>query len=185
MFSKVSSSKENIDNLIKELFEAKDGTEAFNAIDKLKKTPKRRREKSGVIAEAMMKYSEQTSMTHLRSLIIPSINDIVRENEMQYADYYKAKIEHGDGSEAYYAIEGYAKVMQKNAYEFLVEALLSDKLNMECRALIVCELSRISKQPFDVGSPYEKTEWTTTDLKLPQIEKWRDAGYLDGRGPEE
>ncbi len=109
-FTKVSSSKENIDKLIEQLFEAKDGVLAFTVIDKLKKTPKRSESKRTVIIDGLMKYSEQTQFSHLKSLVIPSINDIVRENEKQYADFYKAKIDYGDNAEAYYAIEGYTKV---------------------------------------------------------------------------
>ncbi len=184
-FTKVSSSKENIDKLIEQLFEAKDGVSAFTVIDKLKKTPKRSESKRTVIIDGLMKYSEQTQFSHLKSLVIPSINDIVRENEKQYADFYKAKIDHGDNAEAYYAIEGYTKVMQKTSYDYLVETLLSRKLNMECEALIVCELSYLSDQPFDWGSPYEKREWKDGNLKLTAIEKWRNDGYPDGKGYEE
>ena len=184
-FSKASSSKENLEKLIAKLFDAKDGTEAFNAIEKLRKTAKKSASTRMMIIDAMMKYSEQTRFSHMKSLIIPSINELVKENENRYADFYKEKIEHGDNSEAYYAIEGYAKVMQKAAYDFLVGVLLSRKLNVECEALIVCELSHLSKQPFDFGSPYEKPQWTDDDLKLRQIEKWKEDGYPDGNGYEE
>ena len=184
-FTKVSSSKENIDKLIEQLFEAKDGVSAFTVIDKLKKTAKRSESKRTVIIDGLMKYSEQTQFSHLKSLVIPSINDIVRENEKQYADFYKAKIDYGDNAEAYYAIEGYTKVMQKTSYDYLVETLLSRKLDMECEALIVCELSHLSNQPFDKDSPYEKREWKDGDLKLADIEKWRKDGYPDGKGYEE
>ena len=184
-FSIVSSFKDDLERLIEKLFDAKEGTEAFNTIEKLKKTAKKSASTRMTIIDAMMKYSEQTQLSHLKSLIIPSINELVEENENQYADFYKAKIEHGDNSEAYYAIEGYAKVMQKTAYDLLVGVLLSRKLNIECEALIVCELSHLSNQPFDLGSPYEKPQWTDDDLKLAQIEKWKNEGYPDGNGYEE
>ena len=181
-FSKVSSSNANVEELIGKLFEAKDGEKAFNAIDKLEKAAKKNEAKRACIIEAMMKYSEETSMTHLRSLIIPTINDLVKENEIRYADYYREKIQHGNSSEAFWAIKGYAVVMQKSAYEFLVDALLRGDLDMECRALIVCELSHLSDQPFDLGSPYELIHWKIKNLRLAEIEKWRDAGYPDGSG---
>ena len=181
-FSKVSASKDNIEQLLGQLFEAKDGVAAFEVIDKLKRAAKKSTSKRTAIIEGMMKYSEETPFSHLKSLVIPSINDIVNENENQYADYYKAKIKNGDDAEAYYAIEGYAKIMQKEAYDFLVEMLLSRKLNMECEALIVCELSHLSNQPFDNGNPYEKRAWTDNDLKLEEIEKWKNDGYPDGNG---
>lgn len=184
-FSKVKSSKEDLDKLIAELFDAKDGVVAFNAIDKLKKTAKKSASTRNKIIDAMMKYSEETELSHLKSLIIPSINEIVHENENQYADFYKAKIERGDQAEVYYAIEGYAKVMQKAAYDLFVDVLLSRKLDMECEALIVCELSHLSDQPFDLGSPYEKRQWKDNDLKLEQIKKWQDDGYPDGKGYED
>jgi|GEM_PF-668101 hypothetical protein len=181
-FSKVSSSKENIERLIAELFEAKDGTEAFNAIDKLKKTAKKRESVRAEITDALMKFSKETQFSHLKSLVIPTINDIVYEGERKYEEFYKTKIEQGDYSEAYYAIEGYTKVMQKASYDYLVDVLLSRKLNMECEALIVCELSHLSNQPFDSGSPYDKPEWSESDLKLPEIVKWKNDGYPDGIG---
>lgn len=184
-FSKVKYSKEDLDKLIAELFDAKDGVVAFNAIDKLKKIAKKSPSTRNKIIDAMMKYSEETELSHLKSLIIPSINEIVHENENQYADFYKAKIERGDQTEVYYAIEGYAKVMQKAAYDLFVDVLLSRKLDMECEALIVCELSHLSDQPFDLGSPYEKRQWTDDNLKLEQIKKWKDDGYPDGKGYED
>lgn len=95
-FSKVTASKEDLDKLITNIVDAKNGTEAFNAIDKLKKTAKKTTPNREKIIDAIMKYSEQTQFTHLRSLVIPSINEIVEENENQYADFYKAKIVHGD-----------------------------------------------------------------------------------------
>ena len=184
-FSKVSSSKDNLEKLIAKLFDAKDGTEAFNAIEKLKKTAKKNPSARMTIIDAMMKYSEQTSFSHMKSLIIPSINELVDDNENQYAGFYQSKIEHGDNSEAYYAIEGYAKVMQKAAFDFLVDVLLSRKRDIECEALIVCELSHLSNQPFDLGSPYEKRQWTDNNLCLAQIEKWKEDGYPDGIGYED
>ncbi len=184
-FSKVSSSKANLEMLISKLFEANDGSEVFNAIDKLVKTAKKSETARVKIIDALMGFSEETQLSHLRSLVIPSINEIVKENENQYGEYYKAKIEHGDDHEAYYAIEGYAKVMQKSAYGFLTDVLLSRKLNMECEALIVCELSHLSNQPFDLGTPYDKPQWTENDLKLDQIKKWQSDGYPDGSGYKE
>ena len=184
-FSKVSSSKENTEKLIEQLFDARDETTVFSVIAKLKKAAKKSVSNRTMIIESLMKYSEQTRFTHLKSLVILSINEIVIENEKQYADFYIAKIDHGDNAEAYYAIEGYAKIMQKTSYDYLVEMLLSRKLDMECEALIVCELSNLSNQPFDKGSPYEKREWKDEDLKLADIEKWRNDGYPDGKGYEE
>jgi len=184
-FTKVSSSKDNIDKLIAELFEAKDGAKAYTAIDKLRKTAKKRASTKSAITDALMRFSEETQFSHLKSLVIPSINDIVDEGERQYEAFYKAKIEHGDYDEAYYAIEGYAKVMQKESFDFLVDVLFSRKLNMECEALIVCELSHLSNQPFDFGSPYEKREWAESDLKLTEIKKWKTQGYPDGNGYDE
>ena len=184
-FSKISSSRENTEKLIEQLFDAKDGMEAFAVIDKLKRAANKSVSNRTVIIENIMKYSEQTHLSHLKSLVIPSINEIVKESENQYAGFYKSKIEHGDNEEAYYAIEGYAKVMQKTSYDYLVETLLSRKLDMECEALIVCELSHLSNQPFDKDSPYEKREWKDGDLKLADIEKWRKDGYPDGKGYEE
>ena len=184
-FSKVSSARENLEKLISKLFEARDGNEAFLAIEKLEKTAKKSETARTKVIDAMMRYSEQTHFSHLKSLIIPSINEIVRENETRYAGFYEAKIEHGDSSAAYFAIKGYAKVMQKAAYDYLTDALLSHKLNRECEALIVCELSQLSDQPFDAGTPYEKREWTEGDLRLAEIEKWKENGYPDGGGYEE
>ena len=184
-YSKVSSSKENIDKLIAELFESTDGSKAYNAIDKLRKTAKNRASTKREITDALMRFSEDTQFSHLKSLVIPVINDIVNEGEKQYEAFYKAKIELGDYLEAYYAIEGYAKVMQKESFDYLVDVLLSRKLNMECSALIVCELSHLSNQPFDFGSPYDKHQWSESDLKLTEIEKWKNNGYPDGNGYDE
>ena len=183
-FSKVSSSKVNVDELIAKLFNSQDGIEAFSVIEKLMKIAQKSAPARTNIVEAMMKYSDQTHFSHMKSLIIPSINDLVKENEKQYAEFYKSKIEHGDKSEAYYAIDGYAKVMQKAAYDYLVDVLLSRKLNIECEALIVCKLSYLSNQPFDLGSPYEKPQWTEKDLNLEKIHIWKESGYPDGNGYE-
>lgn len=74
--------------------------------------------------------------------------------------------------------------MQKEAYEFLVEILLSEQINMENKALVVCELSKLSNNPFDAGSPYNKRQWKQKHLKIDEICKWREAGYPDGNGYE-
>jgi len=183
-YSKLSSSKDNVDQLFKLLLEAKDGSAAYAAIDKIKKIALKSEDKRSFIVGNLMKYSNETSMDHLKSLTVIDINGLVKTGESQYADFFKSKIESSDNSAAYYAIEGYAKVMQKASYEYLVETLFSRKLNMECNALIVCELSHLSNNPFDQGSPWEKRDWKNSDLKLDEISAWQDAGYPDGKGYE-
>lgn len=184
-YSKVSSSKDNLDQLFKQLFEAKDGSAAYAIIDKIKKIASKNEEKRSFIVENLMKYSNETSMNHLQSLTVTDINRLVRIGERQYEDFYRNKIESSDNTGAYYAIEGYTKVMQKSSYEYLVETLFSRKLDMECNALIVCELSHLSNNPFDQGSPWEKREWKDSDLKLDEISVWKEAGYPDGSGYED
>lgn len=181
-FSKVLSSKENIDQLFKQLYDADDGSSAYAIIDKVKKIASKNEEKRNFIIENLMKYSNETPMNHLKSLTVTDINKLVKENETQYADFFISKIESGDFSAAYYAIEGYTKVMQKMSYKYLVESLISSKLNIECNALIVCELSHLSNNPFDQGSPWEKRDWKKSDLKLEEIKRWKEAGYPDGNG---
>lgn len=183
-YSKVSSSKENLDQLFKQLFDAEDGSSAYAVIDKVKKIASKNEEKRSFIIENLMRYSNETSMDSLKSLIVTDVNRLVKKNETQYADYFISKIESGDLSAAYYAIEGYAKIMQKLSYDYLVDTLLARKLNMECDALIVCELSHLSNNPFDQGSPWEKREWKILNLRLSDISAWKDAGYPDGKGYE-
>ena len=179
-FAKVSVSKGNIDKLIENLFETADGGVAFEAIEKLKKAAKKSEAKRPSVIEAMMKYSDQTNLSHMKSLIIPTINRLVKENEFQYENFYKSKIENGDHAETYYAIEGYSKIMQKSAYNYLVDTLLARRLDMECEGLIVREISHLSNQPFAKDAPYEFRDWKESDLKLAEIEKWKKEGYPDG-----
>ena len=181
-FSKVTSSKENVNKLIEKLNEAQDGSAALDTIEKLKKAAKKGESNRKLIIEAIINYTKQTQLSHLRPFFICGINDIVKEDENQYEEYYKSIIERGDCSESYFAIKGYAKVMQKSSYAFLADTLLSRKLDMECEALIVQEISKLSNQPFDEGSPYEWIEWKEKNLRLAEIEKWKNEGFPDGEG---
>lgn len=172
-----------VEKNIKKLFEAKDGSTACAAMDLLKKKASADNRKQ--IIEALMKYSIETEMDHLKSLTLIWINNLIEEDEKQYADYYINKIESENMKAAYYAIEGYCKIMQKDSYEYLVSVLLSKKLDMECNALIVCQLSSLSNNPFDMNTPYDKPEWNEKHLKIDEISAWRDAGYPEGNGYEE
>ena len=172
-----------VEKNIKKLFESKDGSTACNAMDSLKKNASNDNRKQ--IIEALMKYSIETKIDHLKSQTIIWINNLIKKGEKQYADYYINKIESKNMEAAYYAIEGYCIIMQKDAYEYLVSVLLSKKLNMECSALIVCQLSYLSNNPFDINTPYNKSQWNEEHLKLDEINAWSDAGYPDGNGYEE
>lgn len=181
-YSKLSSSQVNIDQLREKLYEANEGNSAYAIIDKLTKIAKKNESKRSEIIELLMDYSMNTAMLHLRALTVIDVLNLVKENEKQYGDFFKAKIQSGDFTAAYYGIEGYSKVMKKEAYEYLVDVLLSRKLNMECEALVVCELAHLSNQPFDIGSPCEHRNWKEKDLRIPEIEKWQNAGCPDGEG---
>lgn len=181
-YSKVSTSKDNIDQLINRLLIAQDVDEVDSVIGRLKRIAHKNTEKRHTIIEALMKFSMETNMLAMSAFTIIDINEIVKENDIQYAPFYKSKIKSGNYSAAYYAIEGYAKIMQKNSYEYLIELLLNQQLNRECEALIVCELSKISKQPFNQGNSSELREWKKSDLKLDEIKAWKEAGYPDGIG---
>ena len=143
---------------------------------------KKNESKRSEIIKLLMDYSMNTAMLHLRALMVIDVRDLVKESETQYGAFFKAKIQSGDFTAAYYGIEGYSKVMQKEAYEYLVTTLLSRKLNMECEALIVSKLSQLSNQPFDQGSPWEYRNWKESDLRLTEIEAWAKEGYPDGDG---
>lgn len=184
-FSKESSSKENIDKIVEQLFSAKDGSAASDIVEKLMKIAKKDNNKRTAIIEVLMKYSDETFMKHIGSFVVSDINELVNENETEYEGFYKSKIETGDSMAIYNAIKGYAKIMQKASYDYLIEILFSRKLDVECSALIVCELSHLSNNPFDQGSPWEMNEWKFSDLKLKDIATWKEAGYPDGNGYED
>ena len=181
-YSKVSASQVNIDQMREKLYEANEGNAAYAIIDKLTKIAQKNESKRSEIIKLLMDYSMNTAMLHLRALTVIDVSNLVKENEMQYGAFFKAKIQSGDFTAAYYGIEGYSKVMQKEAYEYLVTTLLSRKLNMECEALIVSKLSQLSNQPFDQGSPWEYRNWKESDLRLTEIEAWAKEGYPDGDG---
>lgn len=172
---------------IKKLYESKDNATACDAIYGLKKivmNNKATEDERRKIIEALMSHANSYDNISASSAVAVMV-DLVQEKEAEYADFFRACMESGNNSRCYWGINGYAKVMAKDSYEYLTGYIFSQKVTLEHKALIVKAISKLSKNPFDWNKPYECREWKEADIEYDAIRTWSENGFPDGNGYEE
>lgn len=84
-------------------------------------------------------------------------------------------------SEKYWIVRFAAKLVQKDAYDFLIDVLKSNEA-LEIRANAMKSLAMVSKQPFDRSLPKDPGKWKQGDIRMQELDKWISAGCPDGVG---
>lgn len=169
-----------IEKKIQKLMDTADGRVVVDTINALtKKVDEDNRER---ILKAMMDYAEQGRVVFHRGYAVARVVDIVRENETEYADFFRRCVESDDSSKRYFGIKGYAKVLEKESYEYLTGCIFSQEVSLEHKALIIKEISRLSNNPFDAGKLYECRGWKEADIDYEALRAWMQEGFPDGEG---
>ena len=118
-------------------------------------------------------------------IVMIYLNDLLKENEYNkkqpLCSEFEKYIDEIDGNESYFAIYGYGYLMKKEAYEKLLSIVFGD-YPLELRALSIKLISYISNQTFDRGLHKDVAYWSEKDLRLSEIEEWKNNGCLDGEG---
>lgn len=173
---------DRIEKDIQKLMDSADGAVVVNTINAL--TKKADESSRGRILVAFMRYAECGRVVFHQGYAVSCAVDLVRERETAYADFFRECMEFGDYSKFYYGIKGYVKVMEKDSYEYLIRYIFTQGIELECKALIIKEISKLSNNPFDAGKPYECRNWKESDIDYEAIYAWMQEGFPDGKGYE-
>lgn len=162
---------------IEMLFNAKDGREAHDALEKLWPYNTRLDTKS---RKALIEYAKKGKLGHVRKHITARLCELAAADESDLADLFLAGL--NDHYIRYWAIEGAATVRGKLVYQELCNIALDDKLEISERANAIKMLARLSRQPFFRGLPSDPGQWKVENLRTEEIGNWRENGYPDGNG---
>ncbi len=83
--------------------------------------------------------------------------------------------------EGYWIVSLVAKLVKKDAYEFLIDVIESDDI-VEIRSNAMKNLAMVSKQQFDRNLPKDPGHWKHTDIRISELDEWIGKGCPDGPG---
>ncbi|MBQ7316907.1 MAG: SMI1/KNR4 family protein, partial [Clostridia bacterium] len=89
--------------------------------------------------------------------------------------------ENSHKSERYWIVRLASKLIQKEAYDFLIDVIKSDEA-LNVRANAMKSLAMVSGQPFDRSLPKDPGKWKETDIRMKELERWVSEGRPDGEG---
>ncbi len=89
--------------------------------------------------------------------------------------------ENSHGGEKYWIVCLASKLVQKEAYDFLIDVIKSDEA-LEVRANAMKSIAMVSGQPFDRGLPKDPGKWKQTDIRMQELDLWISKGRPDGGG---
>ncbi len=84
-------------------------------------------------------------------------------------------------SESYWIVRFVSKLVHKDAYDFLIDVIKSEKA-LEVKANAMKSLAMVSKQPFDRNLPKDPGFWKQTDIRMQELDQWIEGGCSDGPG---
>lgn len=174
---------DNIDKSLKILEETTEAAKQFNIIINLKDLVKAGNttefERIKII-NALICYTNRKISRH-SDYAVSCIVDLVQNKEKEFAGFFLSCIAKMD-SRCYWGIKGYAKVKDKNSYDFLIECIFSSVFKLTYKALAVKCISKISNQPFDLNRPEDPGYWKNNDIDYKAIRMWKEQGFPDGEG---
>lgn len=89
--------------------------------------------------------------------------------------------ENSHKSERYWIVRLASKLVQKEAYDFLIDVIKSDEA-LEVRANAMKIIAMVSGQPFDRSLPKDPGKWKQTDIRMQELDHWISEGLPDGEG---
>lgn len=89
--------------------------------------------------------------------------------------------ENSHRSEKYWIVRLASKLVQREAYDFLIDVIKSDD-TLEIRANAMKSLAMVAKQPFDKGLPKDPGKWKQGDIRMRELDTWISEGRPDGTG---
>lgn len=89
--------------------------------------------------------------------------------------------ENSQKSERYWIVRLASKLVQKEAYDFLIDVIKSDEA-LNVRANAMKSLAMVSGQPFDRSLPKDPGKWKQEDIRMQALDGWISEGRPDGEG---
>jgi hypothetical protein len=157
------------------LFAAKDGGQACDAINALKKLAKKGNKEAKTILAA---YASDGAIKHMREHACGCLADVVTEADTELATTFH----HGlsDQPLQYWSVLGYIRSAGKSSYDELTRVANDIAMPLEVRCHAVKCLAKSGKQRFDRHLPADPGFWKEENLRLAEINLWKSRGYPDG-----